>query len=329
MNYFLTIAIPFYNGIDTISNILENLFTLGNEEYEILIIDDCSLKNHTDDLIKLIFNRFRNGNIRYIHNDENIGMDLNFEKCILNSNSEYVWFFGQDDIVSKENLKYCINLLKNYNPEIVFANYYINQSWNYKSTRIFHKNLNIINGSGITDFLKISNNKLPSFLPSLILKKNIWPESKFLQIFYGTHFIQLAVFLINIAQNKNWLFIGKPLAVGVIPSNGWQISLKNRYKYYYGFLSCLNKVHLIYSIELENLIHEQYKNSLLQHIFLTVESKIEKNNKIFLDLSYNKIYPFRNRLISRIIILIPNYFIFIIQFFRIRYYKFRNYFYGN
>ena len=74
-----------------ISNeIRKDYFELSDEEKSNLpvVIEEAK---------KLIENKFNNGNIRYIKNNSNIGMDLNFEKCIINSNSKYIWFFGQDD----------------------------------------------------------------------------------------------------------------------------------------------------------------------------------------------------------------------------------------
>lgn len=241
-NLLLTISIPFYNGIDKITIILDHIYRSNLHDYEILLIDDFSTPEETERLKKIIKNNYNSGNLRYIHNCTNLGMDSNFEKCIFESNGKYVWFFGQDDYVTMDNLLYCMDLLTEYEPDIVFANYSINRTWNYKSNYVFNSNKNIHFGIGIKDFIKISNKKVPSFLPSLILKKNVWPSSEIISNFHGTHFVQLAAFLYNLSINKKWLYIGKPLAVGEIPSTGWQNSLSNRIKYYVGFISCLDKI---------------------------------------------------------------------------------------
>ena len=47
-------------------------------------------------------------------------------------------FFGQDDFVTIENLNFCINLLREFDPDIIFANYTINRTWNYNNKSIFY-----------------------------------------------------------------------------------------------------------------------------------------------------------------------------------------------
>jgi glycosyltransferase involved in cell wall biosynthesis len=321
---FLTIAIPFYNGLDKISNILNLLYRESNVDYEILLINDFSTEDQTTGLLDLINFKFKNGNLRYIYNPTNLGMDANFEKCIFNSNGKYIWFFGQDDFVNTENLFFCINLLMEYDPDIVFANYTINRTWNYNNKSIFNSNQNISCGIGVKNFLKISKKKLPSFLPSLIIKKEAWPTTKVISKFYGTHFIQLATFLYNLALNKKWLYIGKPLAVGEIPSTGWQNLLINRIKYYVGFISCLD---IINKLELKNiniLVNEQKTKSIIQHILLSLECKIEHRDDLILPLYNSTIFLKQSRLIAYFIYKTPLLFLIPIQTIRKIYYKIRN-----
>jgi glycosyltransferase involved in cell wall biosynthesis len=132
----ITIAIPFYNGLDQIKLIIKELYTENITNYEILIIDDNSNIIETNGIRELINLHYNNGNLRYLHNIENLGMDLNFEKCVKESLGHYTWFFGQDDFVSKENLIYCISQINIYNPDIIFANYTVNRTWNYNTNYV-------------------------------------------------------------------------------------------------------------------------------------------------------------------------------------------------
>jgi glycosyltransferase involved in cell wall biosynthesis len=323
-NLLLTISIPFYNGIDKITIILDHIYRLNLHDYEILVIDDFSTPEETERLKKLIKNNYNSGNLRYIHNSSNLGMDSNFEKCIFESNGKYVWFFGQDDYVTIDNLLYCMDLLREYKPDIVFANYSINRSWKYNSNYVFNNNTSLFFGVGVSDFLKISNRKVPSFLPSLIIKKEVWPSDQVISKFYGTHFIQLASFIYNLLINKKWLYIGKPLAIGEIPATGWQNSLVNRIKYYVGFVSCLN-IFSIFKLPNSNLIiYEQLNDTLIQHLLLSIECKIAKENDLFEKLMNPHIFPYKNRLISKIIYYTPIPILLFIQFTRNIYYKYKN-----
>jgi glycosyltransferase involved in cell wall biosynthesis len=320
----LTIAIPFYNGLDKISNILSNLYKNENSNYEILLIDDCSYSEQTEGLLNLINNKYNNGNLRYLYNNINLGMDANFEKCIFESYGKYIWFFGQDDYVVIDDLNYCIECLEMYNPDIVFANYSINRSWKYNSNYVFNNNTRLFFGVGVSDFLKISNRKVPSFLPSLIIKKDVWPSDQVISKFYGTHFIQLASFIYNLLINKKWLYIGKPLAIGEIPATGWQNSLVNRIKYYVGFVSCLNNFYIFKLPNSNLIIHEQLNDTIIQHLLLSIECKIAKQNDLLEKLMNPHIFPYKNILISKIIYYTPIPLLLLIQFNRNIYYKYKN-----
>jgi glycosyltransferase involved in cell wall biosynthesis len=320
----LTIAIPFYNGLSKITHILDNLFTLNIVDYEVLIIDDCSASDQTNGLIELIDKKYKGGNLRYLRNHTNIGMDSNFQKCIFESLGKFIWFFGQDDYITLENLNYCNKKLIKYNPEIVFANYTIERTWKYKSKYIFNSNLKLSYGIGVIDFLKISNNKVPSFLPSLIIKKSAWPKEKVVSKFYGTHFIQLASFLYNLFLDKNWLYIGKPMAVGAIPATGWQHSISERVKYYFGFVSCLDKLLKLNFPNSKLLIDKQLSSTKTQHILLSIESKILKRNDLLDNLMNSNIFPFTNRFLSKLVFHTPTIFLSFLQTLRSIYYNLKN-----
>jgi glycosyltransferase involved in cell wall biosynthesis len=320
----LTIVIPFYNGADKINTILNNLFVNYKTNYEILIIDDFSEIQQSEKLENLIKNKYNNGNLRYLKNNSNIGMDLNFEKCIVNSNSNYIWFFGQDDYVTKVNLEICINLLIVNNPDIVFANYTINRSWNYNTTYIFSKNKKVITGFGVTNFLKYNEKKLPSFLPSLIIKKNNWPNNNIISNFYGTHFIQLAAFLYNLSLEKKWLYIGTPLAVGEIPSNGWQNSLENRIKYYIGFFTCLEKLNKLDFKNFNLILNEQHNANIIQHLFLSIECKISYRVDLLHKLKDTILFSKKNILMTNIVHYIPTKILIFIYNKKKFYYSFKN-----
>jgi glycosyltransferase involved in cell wall biosynthesis len=312
----ITIAIPFYNGLEQINSILDELYSENDTNYEILIIDDNSNiaeTNGLNDLIKLYYN---NGNLRYLYNNKNLGMDLNFEKCIKESLGLYTWFFGQDDYVSKDNLNYCISQIDIYKPDIIFANYSINRTWNYKTNYVFNDNLDNYCSIGAKDFLNINNGKVPSFLPSLIIRKGNWPDLNIVKSFYGTHFIQLAVFIYNIGINKKWLYIGKPLAIGVIPSTGWQNSLTNRIKYYKGFIECLDILQKFNFNGINEIVKQQKNNSFLQHIMLSIESKLENKKRFLIILSTDVIFLTEHKFFTKIIFLSPKFLFFPIKLIR-------------
>jgi hypothetical protein len=229
-NSILTLAVPFYNGFATTKIIIDELGSINNEYFEILISDDNSNEYESLKLKNYINTNFSNSNIRLYKNDINLGMDLNFQKCIELSKSEYTWFMGQDDFICKDKLMKVISLLCEYKPNIVYLNYEIQRTWNYNKKFIHTNNLNIESGNNIDDFHKSTRGNLPHFLPSLLVKTSLWPDSKIMSLFNETYFAQLGAFLHILATHSNWLYIGEPMSIGSIPEDGWQSSVEKKIK---------------------------------------------------------------------------------------------------
>lgn len=114
----ITICIPTFNRTNLLLNLIDTLNSqiLNNFEelVNILIIDNSENIETEIALSNLNFN-----NIRYIHNNKNLGFDLNILKLYLNSNSEFIWFFGDDDFPEPNSIENLINICNNYNPDIL------------------------------------------------------------------------------------------------------------------------------------------------------------------------------------------------------------------
>lgn len=278
-NKVVSICIPFYNGYETIRLILDELGDYDDINYEIVISDDCSNEIESNNLKNYIDTNFKNSNIRLYRNFNNLGMDLNFQKCIELSKSEYSWFIGQDDFIFKDKLLKVISLLKQYKPNIVYLNYEVQRTWNYKKNFIHTKNLNLENGNNIDDFHKATRGNLPHFLPSLIVKTSLWPDSKIISLFYETYFVQLGAFLHILATHKNWLYIGEPMSIGSVPEDGWQSYIEKKIKIYAGFMKCIKISYKLYP-NLINIFKYQYNKNTYQHISLSIEGKLSGNKEL-------------------------------------------------
>lgn len=283
----LTIAIPFYNSYDTIIPILIELFDEINSNYDILISDDCSDETISEKLYYHINHNFPNSNITYHRNDINLGMDLNFQKCIELSNSEYTWFLGQDDFIYKHKLTKVLNHLHNFEPNVVYLNYEINRTWNFNKSFIHTDNLDVVAGNDFNEFLITSRGNVPHFLPSLIVKTALWPKFEDLDYLVGTFFIQLGAFLQIMATHRKWLYIGEPMSIGVIPNNGWQSSVEKKTWIYCGFMKCILFTYQKYP-QLIYIYKQQYFKNYYQHLALSIEAKLE-NKQLLLEALKSKV----------------------------------------
>lgn len=304
----VSICIPFYNGYETTKLILEELGSYDNNNYEIIISDDCSDEVESFNLKQYIDTHFSNSNVRLYRNSDNLGMDLNFQKCIELSKSEYSWFLGQDDFIYKDKLIKVINLLKQYKPNIVYLNYEVKRTWNYNKRFIHTNNLNIESGNNVDDFHKASRGNLPHFLPSLLVKTSLWPELKIVSFFYNTYFLQLGAFLHILATHKNWLYIGEPMSIGIIPEDGWQSSIEKKIKIYAGFMKCIKLSYDLHE-NLKNIFHFQYNKNTYQHISLSIEGKLSNNLELISVLKSKTIFSSYYVFITNVIQYTPNIFL--------------------
>lgn len=116
----VSVIIPTYNRAlflhDAITSVLKQTY----QDFEILVIDDCS-KDNTQEIVS----SFHDKRIRYIRHEANKGEAGSRNTGIRNSNAEYVAFLDDDDEWLPEKLKLQVDLIKNSPPEVggVYTSY--------------------------------------------------------------------------------------------------------------------------------------------------------------------------------------------------------------
>ena len=107
----LTITIPTFNGGKNLERAIRSCknIQLSTEDYEILVIDNCS----TDESIltvKQLKNEFKN--LILIENQENVGRIQNWNVSIDNSNGKFLIFLFSNDMINEENnIHECLKIL--------------------------------------------------------------------------------------------------------------------------------------------------------------------------------------------------------------------------
>ena len=118
----LTIAIPNYNGGENLQRAIESCqkITLSSDEFEILIVDNCSTDNSIE-IVKELENKF--SNLKLVQNIENVGRIQNWNVCIDNAIGKFLIFLFSNDLINDtNNIDECIQLLeKNENISIGFS----------------------------------------------------------------------------------------------------------------------------------------------------------------------------------------------------------------
>ena len=107
----LTIAIPTYNGAETIRETLDSILSQTknlNENIWVVISDN----NSTDETSTISQKYHRNyPNVLYFKNPENIGFDRNYDLAIRRSPGEYVWTICDDDIIKPGAIQKILDIL--------------------------------------------------------------------------------------------------------------------------------------------------------------------------------------------------------------------------
>ena len=110
MKSLLTIIIPTKNRAVSLKKIINTLSKI--KEINIIVIDDGSNFENNDTnkrhLLKI-------PNIKYHHFKESYGQSYACNKGLKLTNSDYVWFFDDDDFVSEISVRAVLKLVKNRN----------------------------------------------------------------------------------------------------------------------------------------------------------------------------------------------------------------------
>lgn len=116
----LSICIPTYNRISYLTELLDGLLSqiqdVSTSQIELLVSDNASTDG-TAECLKTL----KSPNIRWWTNPQNIGGDRNFLTLIHESNGDYIWLIGDDDIVPEGAVLKVMRLLNEENPDLLFS----------------------------------------------------------------------------------------------------------------------------------------------------------------------------------------------------------------
>ena len=107
----LTVAIPNYNGGENLQRAIESCqrITLPTNEFEILIVDNCSTDDSTT-IVNELKNKF--SNLKLIQNNENVGRIQNWNICIDNAKGKFLIFLFSNDLINETNdISKCLEIL--------------------------------------------------------------------------------------------------------------------------------------------------------------------------------------------------------------------------
>jgi glycosyltransferase involved in cell wall biosynthesis len=112
----VSIVVPCYKFAHFLPQCVNSVLRQTYQDYEILIMDNCSPDNTPE--VARSFSDFR---VRYIRNEENIGHIRNFNKGISIARGKYVWLLSADDSLrSSRVLERYVSLMER-NPRVGYV----------------------------------------------------------------------------------------------------------------------------------------------------------------------------------------------------------------
>lgn len=108
----VTVLMPVYNGEAYLNEAIESILSQTFEDFEFLIINDCSSDNS-----KEIIKAYKDKRINFVENETNIGLSSILNKGLDIAKGEYIARMDQDDISLPDRLQKQVEFMDK-NPEI-------------------------------------------------------------------------------------------------------------------------------------------------------------------------------------------------------------------
>ncbi len=221
-NYLVSIAIPLYNGEEFLRETLDSITSqINTDEVELVLCDDKS-SDATVEIVKNYTEKYKY--VKFFQNEENLGMDGNFEKVAGLGKGRFIWFSGQDDYFREGAVAKVLEVIKNHE-DVNFIHMNFSRNSHNFDRIIREKMVEIEEDAVYEDRIKyvelVAMDKFPSFLPSFIMKRDVWNKVVNKKDFYNTCFVQLGIFFEALKDLKIYI-IAEPYIKGRVPDNKWQ-----------------------------------------------------------------------------------------------------------
>ena len=117
-NDLVSIIMPSYNTGGYIKNSIESVLAQTYENWELIIVDDCS----TDDTDSIV-GQFSDKRIRYLKNEKNSGAAISRNYALREAKGRWIAFLDSDDLWLPEKLEKQIAFMKNNDYHFSYTRY--------------------------------------------------------------------------------------------------------------------------------------------------------------------------------------------------------------
>ena len=116
----LEVVIPAYNCECTIKRTLDSLVAQCNQDFSVLIVDDCSTQN----IFAIVDGYSDKLSVRYLRNAENVGCGMTRQKGIDETSADYITFLDSDDILLPNAIDIWLSEIEQTKPDIIYSPFF-------------------------------------------------------------------------------------------------------------------------------------------------------------------------------------------------------------
>ena len=151
MEPLVSVCIPAYNNAGYIKETIDSILNQTYQNIELVIVDD----NSKDETLKVI-QSIKDPRIKVYHNEENLGMVGNWNKCLSLANGEYIKLICADDMIDNNAIEIEAKAMQqNPTANLVESDTRL-VDINGKKTGVFHR----YRKSGLVDGKKVAKKSL-------------------------------------------------------------------------------------------------------------------------------------------------------------------------
>ncbi|QOR48302.1 glycosyltransferase family 2 protein [Trueperella pecoris] len=89
----IDIMVPYWGSVAWLRELIDSVLTQDDEQWRLVIVDDCNPGEEARKLVEGI----EDPRVEYVRNEENLGLNANFRRCLDLSTAEYLVIPGSDD----------------------------------------------------------------------------------------------------------------------------------------------------------------------------------------------------------------------------------------
>ncbi len=127
-----SVIMPTYNRSFCICNAIDSLLAQTYQNFEFIIVDDCSTDG-TEEIVKKTYeNEFKSGRFSYTKHEKNMKLNATRNTGLLLAKNEWIVFLDDDNLLYKEYLEEYANAIReNQDCKIFYAqtDHHTGHSW--------------------------------------------------------------------------------------------------------------------------------------------------------------------------------------------------------